>query len=75
MKFKFDSANFSKEVKTKRVIEENIGVVALGEKIGTSGATISRVENGHTPEIDTYAKLCFWLKKPMNVFINVKMDK
>lgn len=75
MKSKYDSAKFSKEVKTKRVIEENLGVAQLGKIIGSSGATISRIENGKMPDIMTYAKLCHWLRKPMNSFITVKVDK
>lgn len=75
MKSKYDSAKFSKEVKTKRVIEENLGVAELGRLIGSSAATISRVENGKTPDIMTYAKLCHWLRKPMNAFITIKCDK
>jgi DNA-binding XRE family transcriptional regulator len=76
MKSKFHADKFAKEVKTKRVIEEDLGVTKLGNLLGISGATISRIENEvYLPDINTYAKICYWLKKPMSTFITVKNDK
>ena len=33
----------------------------LAEKLGTSAATLSRIEHGGTPDLETWAKLQKWL--------------
>lgn len=40
----------------------------IGEKIQVSAATLSRIENGKTPDIETYYKVCQWLGVPMEEF-------
>ncbi len=37
------------------------GVRAAAEEIGISPATLSRIENGHMPDLATFAKVCDWL--------------
>lgn len=37
------------------------GVRAAAEEIGISPATLSRIENGHMPDLETFAKVCDWL--------------
>lgn len=37
------------------------GVRAAAQEIGTSPATVSRVENHFAPDLATFAKLCRWL--------------
>lgn len=71
MNIVFDSDNFSKCLRQKRIIEDNIDLRSLADKIGTSSSTICRCENGWMPEIDTYAKLCFWLGRSMEDFLKV----
>lgn len=75
MKIVFDSDNFSKHIRQKRLIDVNMDVRSLAKIIGTSASTISRCENGWMPEIDTYAKLCHWINKPMDEFLKVKNGK
>lgn len=41
-------------------ISEEIGLVSV--------STLSRVENGNIPDIDTYLKICKWLEVPMDFF-------
>lgn len=72
MKLIFDSAAFSKQVKQKRVIDEDLDMRSLAKKIKISAATISRCENGYMPDLDAYAKLCYWIGKSMNDFIKFK---
>ncbi len=45
------------------------GVRAVAAKIGISAATLSRVEQGHLPDLGTFSKLCRWLNlDPAEVF-------
>ena len=37
------------------------GVREVAKEIGTSPATLSRVERGHLPDLETFGKLCRWL--------------
>jgi transcriptional regulator with XRE-family HTH domain len=39
----------------------NRGIRAVAAEIGISPATLSRVESGKQPDLDTFAKLCQWL--------------
>lgn len=39
------------------------GVRAAALEANVSPATFSRVENGHMPDLETFAKLCKWLDK------------
>lgn len=66
---KYRAKEFSKAVKTKRVIKEDIDLRTLADMIRISHATISRVENGKTPDIDTYCALCKWLGVPANKYL------
>lgn len=46
-------------------IKEKRGVAGLREtakEIGISLATLSRIENGKVPDLDTFGKLCKWLE-------------
>lgn len=38
------------------------GLREAAKEIGTSPATLSRIEGGKLPDISTFAKLCQWLK-------------
>lgn len=69
MKITFNSDSFSKALKTKRVIEEDITVRVLGKKLKISPSTLSRCENQGIPDLITYAKICKWLGVEMNKFI------
>lgn len=37
------------------------GIKDVAKKIGISSATLSRVENGKLPDLETFPKLCRWL--------------
>lgn len=37
------------------------GVRQVAKEIGTSAATLSRVERGHLPDLETFGKICRWL--------------
>jgi transcriptional regulator with XRE-family HTH domain len=38
------------------------GVREAAQEIGISPATLSRVERGHLPDLETFGKICRWLK-------------
>lgn len=40
----------------------NRGIREVAEEIGVSAATLSRVENGHLPDLHNFRKICDWLK-------------
>jgi transcriptional regulator with XRE-family HTH domain len=37
------------------------GIREVAREIGVSSATLSRVERGHLPDLDTFSKVCKWL--------------
>ena len=38
------------------------GIRDVATEIGISSATLSRVENGKLPDLDTFSKMCRWLQ-------------
>lgn len=52
-----------------RRLELGIGVRAAAAQIGgVSSSTLSRVEQGNLPDIDTFFRLCRWLGHPTSYF-------
>ena len=47
------------------------GVRAAAAEAEISSATFSRVENGHMPDLDTFAKLCKWLQRDPREFLGI----
>jgi len=46
------------------------GLRAISEEIGgVSPATLSRIEQGKVPDVDTFVKICQWLGVPTDTFI------
>jgi transcriptional regulator with XRE-family HTH domain len=37
------------------------GIRAVAKEVGVSPSTLSRVENGHLPDLENYRKICKWL--------------
>lgn len=48
------------------------GVRAVAEEIGISPATLSRIENGHMPDLETFAKVCDWLNVDPAEYLGTK---
>jgi transcriptional regulator with XRE-family HTH domain len=48
----------AKRIKEKRA---GTGIRAAAEEVGVSPATLSRVENGGIPDLETFANICRWL--------------
>jgi transcriptional regulator with XRE-family HTH domain len=51
------------------------GVRAAAADVGISSATLSRVENGHMPDLETFAKICKWLGKDPREFLGFDRDE
>lgn len=42
------------------------GIRAAAKEVGVSPATLSRVENGHLPDLENFRKICTWLGVEMS---------
>src|SRR5665213_3866720 len=51
------------------------GVRVVAAEVGTSHSTLSRVENGHMPDLQTFAKLCRWLERDPREFLGLDADR
>jgi transcriptional regulator with XRE-family HTH domain len=49
------------------------GVRAAALEAGVTHSTFSRVENGHMPDLKTFAKLCKWLKRDPREFLGIEI--
>lgn len=65
MASKIDSNKLSSMIKSKR---GNLGLRSAAKEIGISAPTLSRIEQGNLPDIETYLKICEWLNVPSNYF-------
>ena len=48
------------------------GIRAAAIEVGISQATLSRVENGHMPDLATFAKICKWLDRDPREFLGLE---
>ena len=60
--------NLGTGVKKKR---GNRGLRETAREIGTSAPTLSRVESGKMPDLQTFGKLCRWLEVDPGMILNV----
>jgi transcriptional regulator with XRE-family HTH domain len=51
------------------------GIRAAAEEVGISSATLSRVENGHMPDLETFAKICKWLGRDPREFLGMERSE
>lgn len=55
-------------IKSKR---GNKGLRTISDEIGNvSAPTLSRIEQGKVPDVETFIKLCNWLEVPTDTFIS-----
>lgn len=47
------------------------GIRITAAEVGVSSATLSRVENGNTPDLETFAKICAWLDRDPADFLGL----
>ena len=72
MSASLDTLKFSEMIKSKRGKK---GLRQLAAEIGVSASTLSRVEQGNLPDIDTYIKLCEWLDVSTEYFTSNTIDR
>lgn len=70
MKLIFNGKQFGKALKQKRVMDDDNSLQVLSLKLGISAPTLSRLENGNTPDVTTYALLCRYLDVSMEEFFS-----
>ncbi|MBL4807700.1 MAG: helix-turn-helix transcriptional regulator [Rhodobacteraceae bacterium] len=60
----------------QRIVEHRglDGVRATAKEIGVSPATLSRIENGHVPDLGTFAKICAWLGEEPAQFLGLRSE-
>ncbi len=60
----------------KRIQERRAGkgVREAAKDVGISPATLSRVENEHVPDLETYRKICLWLDEDPAVYLGLKPE-
>src|SRR5690242_14572907 len=64
----FDTSRFAAYVKTKRGPQ---GLRDVADQLnGVSLATLSRIENEHTVDLQTALRVCDWLEVPITDFIS-----
>lgn len=51
------------------------GIRETAKEVGVSPATLSRVENGKVPDLDTFSKICAWLGDDPAVFLGLKSNQ
>ena len=51
------------------------GIRRIAEQIGISPATLSRVERGNLPDLETFGKICSWLELDPAAVLNIKPAK
>jgi transcriptional regulator with XRE-family HTH domain len=74
VKHEFNGVEFSRRVRMKRA-ELDIDMRGLAKKIGVSPATLSRLEGGKTPDINTFANVSYWMGASLNDFFVPKTIK
>ncbi len=69
-KILYDKESLKKDLRFKRVIELDLNILDCCKQIGISTATLSRIENGKTPDIITFFSIIKWLDaKPSDYII------
>jgi len=48
------------------------GIREVAKEIGVSPATLSRIERGYVPDIETFGKVCRWMKVDPGEILGVK---
>jgi len=75
-KLKYNGALMAKYITIARTIDKkNDIVISLRQASRLSGidhVTLSRLQKGNAPDVDTFATVCAWLDKPMSLFFNKK---
>jgi transcriptional regulator with XRE-family HTH domain len=66
-----DSQKLASMVKSKR---GKLGLRVAAKEIQISAPTLSRIEKGQLPDIETYMKICKWLQVSSDFFMESKTE-
>lgn len=69
-------ANVNIQMLGRMLIEKrgDRGIRAVAQEIGVSAATLSRVERGFLPDIETFSKICEWVGVDPASVLGVKVN-
>jgi transcriptional regulator with XRE-family HTH domain len=70
----FDTEKFSRDLLTKRCVDLRISIHEAAKKIGISKPTLSRLENKHIPNPQSWYLCSKWLGKDMLEYIKTEED-
>jgi len=60
---------FARRIQEKRAGK---GIREAAKEAGISPATLSRVENGKVPDLDTFEKVCRWLGEDASIYLGTR---
>lgn len=66
----FTSAVKDKIYSEMLIRKKRIGVREFAKEINISASTLNRVEHGNMPDLETFFRLCKWMKRSTNEFYN-----
>lgn len=73
LKFNYDL--FRKDLITQRVIELETTIREAAKIAGVSASTISRIENRKSFDMETFVKLCLWMKSEPSKYFQVTSER
>jgi transcriptional regulator with XRE-family HTH domain len=65
----YDNESIKRDLRYKRLIESHLSLEVCSKQIGISKPTLSRIENGNTPDLLTFFKILKWLDKDASNYI------
>ena len=65
-------ANLAEKIVAKRAGK---GIRITAKEIGVSAATLSRIENGNVPDLETFRKICTWLNEDPGTILGISKTK
>jgi len=67
----FNSDLLKRDLITKRRLDNNFSMDEASQQIGISKATLSRIENSKHPDVETFARICRWLKTDPKKYLSM----
>lgn len=58
----------AKRIQARRVGK---GIREAASEVGVSPATLSRVENGKVPDLETFSRVCQWLGEDPSIYLGI----
>lgn len=74
MILKFDAGYFGWRVQQRRV-DFRLSLRELAIELGISAATLSRIERGKKPDLESFGQLCAWMNEDASRFFVVDPER